>query len=109
MAAASKKADQIRDDTADVYEQANADFKDTISAIADAISALEDAGETTESLVQKQAGKILALVQTRITEEQRSALASYANGRPEQKAAGDRGAHVDKYVFKSGNVIELLK
>jgi len=32
-----------------------------------------------------------------------------AYGRPDQKAAGDLNKHVDKYDFKSENVIELLK
>jgi len=42
------------------------------------------------------------------TEEQRNALQSFAQ-KPKQLAKGDLAAHVDKYDFKSENVIELLK
>merc|ERR1719316_641150 len=36
-------------------------------------------------------------------------MESFAAKRPKQLAAGDEAAHVDKYDFKSENVIELLK
>merc|ERR1719379_2175602 len=48
---------------------------------------------------------VLMLVQASITSEQSSALETFANG----TGPGGRDAHVDKYAFKSGNVIELLK
>merc|ERR1719486_981446 len=51
-----------------------------------------------------------------MTKRQRQGLQSYVAGgpqddkpRPKQLAAGDLDAHVDKYDFKSENVIELLK
>merc|ERR1719316_1429786 len=64
---------------------------------------MEEAGEETESLVQRQVGKVLSLIQERITVEQRNTLVSFVKG------PGGKDAHVDKYAFKSGNVIELLK
>jgi hypothetical protein len=36
-------------------------------------------------------------------------LQAFGAQRPDQKASGDKAAHVDKYDFKSENVIELLK
>merc|ERR1719486_1014642 len=51
-----------------------------------------------------------------MTKRQRQGLQSYVAGgpqddkpRPKQLAEGDLEAHVDKYDFKSENVIELLK
>merc|ERR1719486_570973 len=51
-----------------------------------------------------------------MTKRQRQGLQSYVAGgpqddkeRPTLKAEGDMEAHVDKYDFKSENVIELLK
>merc|ERR1719160_2443563 len=43
------------------------------------------------------------------TVQQRKVLEEFAKPRPDQLAAGDLDAHVDKYDFKSENVIELLK
>merc|ERR1711982_202007 len=45
---------------------------------------------------------------TGVKAEQRDALAMLLQ-KPDQLAEGDRAAHVKKYNFKSGNVIELLK
>merc|ERR1719238_1055215 len=51
---------------------------------------------------------VLSLIGLKATEQQRKGLEAFA-GRPDQLAAGDEAAHVDKYDFKSENVIELLK
>merc|ERR1719377_61090 len=51
---------------------------------------------------------VLSLIGLKATETQRKGLEAFA-GRPDQLAAGDEAAHVDKYDFKSENVIELLK
>merc|ERR1719498_1982670 len=62
-------------------------------------------------LTQRKVKNLIALVSMKATEEQLKTLVSFAAPpkRPELKAAGDDAAHVDKYDFKSENVIELLK
>merc|ERR1719215_521802 len=52
---------------------------------------------------------VLSLVSLKVTDTQRNVLESFSAGRPKQLAEGDESAHVDKYDFKSENVIELLK
>merc|ERR1719377_322344 len=61
-------------------------------------------------LAQRHVRGLVALVSVRATEKQLEALVNFADPkRPDQLAAGDKKAHVDKYDFKSENVIELLK
>merc|ERR1719498_1449763 len=60
-------------------------------------------------LAQKHVKVVLALVSEKATHKQQQVLAAFAKPRPDQLAAGDLDAHVDKYDFKSENVIELLK
>merc|ERR1719506_531276 len=105
------------------YEDANTDFQSTITAINKCIAAMESAETKTEksaSLAQHHVKMVLALVSTKVSESQRSVLESFAQSkpgarkneaekRPKQLAAGDEEAHVDKYDFKSENVVELLK
>merc|ERR1740117_2240621 len=54
---------------------------------------------------------MLSLLAEKVTDKQIQVLQAFADPkkRPDQKAAGDLDAHVDKYDFKSENVIELLK
>jgi len=95
MEAAATKAKGDREDENDVYTKVLSDAKATIAAVEAALSAVSGAEKTTEGflLIQRSAKKVLALV----------------NQRPKQLAEGDLDAHVDKYDFKSENVIELLK
>merc|ERR1719498_2215725 len=60
-------------------------------------------------LAQKHVKVVLALVSEKTTEKQRSVLKEFTQQRPDQLAKGDLDKHVDKYDFKSENVIELLK
>merc|ERR1719326_2194837 len=60
-------------------------------------------------LAQRHVKMVLSLVSLTATENQRRVLEGFAKDRPDQLAAGDEAAHVDKYDFKSENVIELLK
>merc|ERR1719331_3041198 len=60
-------------------------------------------------LAQRQVRMVVSLISTKANEEQRQVLEEFAKPRPDQLAAGDLDAHVDKYDFKSENVIELLK
>merc|ERR1719352_673631 len=59
-------------------------------------------------LAQHHVKMVLSLIGLKATETQRKGLEAFAQ-RPDQLAAGDEAAHVDKYDFKSENVIELLK
>jgi hypothetical protein len=113
MEAAAKKAKEDRKDEADLYDKANKDFDSTIKAVEGCIKALEGAEGTTESmmLAQQHVKTVLSLVSLKASENQRLVLEAFAapKDRPDQLAAGDEAAHVDKYDFKSENVIELLK
>merc|ERR1719253_560743 len=60
-------------------------------------------------LAQRHVKVVLALVALKVTEGQRQTLEAFAAPRPDQLSAGDVEKHVDKYDFKSENVIELLK
>merc|ERR1719191_1816438 len=60
-------------------------------------------------LAQKRMKVVLSLVALKTDDRQRKTLEAFAEGKPKQLAAGDEAAHVDKYNFKSENVIELLK
>merc|ERR1719506_2167183 len=60
-------------------------------------------------LAQKHVKSLLSLISVKATETEQRLLEAFAKPRPDQLAAGDLDAHVDKYDFKSENVIELLK
>merc|ERR1719272_1541432 len=107
-------AKDLRAKESKAYKKANNDLFKTVKAVQACIDALSGAESKTESmmLAQKHVKTVLALVSLQASEEQRSGLEAFANAdpaRPDQLAAGDKGAHVDKYDFKSENVIELLK
>jgi len=111
LQASAKKAKEDRADEAALYDKANKDLDSTIKAVDGCIAALEGAESTTESmlLAQRHVKMVLALVSLKATESQQQVLSAFAKGRPDQLAAGDEAAHVDKYDFKYENVIELLK
>jgi len=112
--ASAIQAKKDRAGEAKLYSAANKDLDSTIKAVGSCITALEGAESKTESmmLAQHHVKMVLSLVSlnfgsSRLTDAQRNVLESY--GRPKQLAEGDEAAHVDKYDFKSENVIELLK
>jgi DNA repair exonuclease SbcCD ATPase subunit len=113
LAASAKAAKEKRAKEAALYDKANEDVTATIKAVEECIVALEEAEGETEGkmmLAQHRVKMVLALVGLKATEQQRKGLAAFAEEpRPELKAEGDLKAHVDKYDFKSENVIELLK
>lgn len=113
LAASAKSAEELRKKEADLYGKVNKDVEETIKAIEECITALEEAETQTEAkmmLAQHHVKMVLALVGLKATEQQRKGLAAFAEEpRPVLKAEGDEAAHVDKYDFKSENVIELLK
>lgn len=107
MDLAADKAKKQRKKANDLYKEASSDLSKTKQAVKDCIKALEDAGEAT-SFVQQKVKGVLALVELSVTQDQRQTLQQFTEP-VDVAAAGDRKAHVKKYSFKSGNVIELLK
>jgi len=109
--AAARKAKKIRDNEAGDYSEVLADAKATIKAVDDALTAMSGAETKTEGLLlaQSHVKKVISLISLSASEAQVSALQAFAQKRPKQLAKGDEAAHVDKYDFKSENVIELLK
>jgi len=110
LEASAKSAKDDRAADAKLYNQVAKDLDDTIKAVDGCIKALEGAEASTESmmLVQHQVKKLIALVSVKTSEQELKTLLNFAE-KPDQLAAGDKGKHVDKYDFKSENVIELLK
>merc|ERR1719174_1641033 len=101
MQAAGKKADEARDEARKLYEKNKQDLKDGIEAVENCEHEIEHAEEVAEASlvqkrVQKQAGKILSLLQ--VTEEQSKALRALVQAPP-----------VDEYAFKGGDTLELMK
>lgn len=107
MDLAAAKAKKQRKKANDLYKEASSDLSATKKAVKQCIKALEDAGEAT-SFVQQKVKGVLALVELSVTQDQRQTLQQFTEP-VDVKAAGDQKAHVKKYSFKSGNVIELLK
>jgi len=105
-----KEAENARNRDNGLYEESHTDKASTIEAMEQCITILEESKDAT-SLVsaQKKITKILALVET-MSDTQRDQLQTFASTDPEDvQAKGDDAAHVKKYNFKSGNIIELLK
>jgi len=111
--ASALAAKKLRKQEQDLYNKANKDLQNTIKSVGECISALEGAEGSTEKLLlaQKNVRGVMALISLKATEEQVQTLQDFADpkSRPDQLAKGDLDAHVDKYDFKSENVIELLK
>jgi len=104
-----KESENARNRDNGLYEEAHSDRASTIDAMEQCITILKESKDAT-SLVsaQKKIQKILALVE--MSDSQRDQLQTFASTDPEDvKAKGDEAAHVKKYNFKSGNIIELLK
>jgi DNA repair exonuclease SbcCD ATPase subunit len=114
LEASAKAAKENRAGEAKLYDKANADLESTIKAVGECITALENAESKTEAkllLAQHHVKMVLSLIAVKVTDGQRAVLESYAKpkARPDQLAEGDLNKHVDKYDFKSENVVELLK
>jgi len=107
------QAEKVRADEAALYKQALADYKGTIKAVGDALEGVKKAGtETKTGLLQAQhkAKQALALVGAFVTQEQRNAIESFVQDRQKPLLAdGDKSSSLEKYNFKSGNILELLQ
>jgi len=102
---------KARGQESDLYKLSVKEMGSTVKALGAAIKAVVGAQGSTEPkllLAQDHVRGLVALVSLTATEEEVKTLADFS-GRPTLKAKGDRKKHVDKYKFKSGNVIELLK
>jgi len=99
---ASSEATTLRGKQSSAYDTASENLGLTIKAIDDSLAAMEASQSKTEgsSLAQEQVRKIIALLHT---------TGKHLEVKPNLTAYGDREAHVDKYDFKSENVIEILK
>jgi chromosome segregation ATPase len=129
---AEEKAKEAREDENKLWEDADKDLEDTIKAIEDAVKALKES-EPADLVQRKKAiGKLMRapLMLAQLDVQQQDMLSNAANAerllssifgnaapapadsstpRPDLMAKGDLEKHQDVYVFKSGNVIELLK
>jgi DNA repair exonuclease SbcCD ATPase subunit len=112
LEAAADKAKKIRKETADLYEEANKDYKSTIKAIADAIKELDSSKAGAFVAFSPKVQAALALAEASSTDEAKRGMLSallQKPKRPKFEAKGDLKKHVKTYDFKSNNVIELLK
>jgi predicted nucleic acid-binding Zn-ribbon protein len=103
---ASAKAKKIREDEAKVYEEADADFEETIDAIQTCIDSLEGTkGDVDSLLAQKSVTKVLNLAALLVSEKEQTVLASFLQTMQQQP----KKPKAKVYSFKSQGVIELLK
>jgi uncharacterized coiled-coil protein SlyX len=114
LEASANAAKEDRESEAKLYAKVSKDLDDTIKAMGDCITALKDAETKTESmmLAQRRVKGLIALVSVKATEDQLRTLMNFAADGPGRSGKGDQGdlaKHVDKYDFKSENVVELLK
>jgi len=125
---ADTKAKHERDEEAKLYRAADADFTSTITAVDNALTAMETAQTNTDTgflQTNKKVRFALALASSQsLTEHQHSTISAFLQSgavttattttfaladRPDFLSKGNGSAHVKKYSFKSNSVIELLK
>lgn len=113
LEASAMQAKKVRADEASLFTSSRKDFSATIKAVGDALSSLKKAGTSTKTgllQAQRKAKQALALLGAFATEEQRAAVNEFLQqDAPPLLAKGDKAAALDKYNFKSGNVVDLLK
>jgi len=113
LEASAMQAKKVRADEASLFTSSRKDFTATIKAVGDALSSLKKAGTSTKTgllQAQRKAKQAMALLGAFATEEQRSAVNEFLReDAPPLLAKGDKAAALDKYNFKSGNVVDLLK
>jgi len=114
---AESKAEGQRNAGVDLYDDRTQSLKGTIAALKDAITALTDARQNTDSqLLQLRIEHVIEVARTKMSAEDVSLLTTAGSNstpsstrRPQLRASGDYEKHIDEYDFKSGGVIELLK
>jgi len=105
-----KESETARNSDNALYEESHTDKAATVEAMEQCITIMEESKDATSLVAaQKKITKVLALVET-MSDAQRDQLQTFASTDPEDvQAKGDDAAHVKKYNFKSGGIIELLK
>jgi hypothetical protein len=114
--AEGEKADEIRQEAADAYTQADKDLESSVKAIGEAVTAMEGAKDATASFVQVKFAKLiqLPLILEQLSEGQIKALGGKISEEPkagyDEMFAGGDFQHSDKtYDFKGDDIIKLLK
>jgi len=111
LSTSAKEALAASDKANALYEQVSADLQSTIDSVGECITAIKDSKDATSFIAaQKKVSGVVALLETHMSTEQRSALSHFAKTDPAAvMAAGDMQAHKKSYSFKGGNIEELLK
>jgi DNA repair exonuclease SbcCD ATPase subunit len=117
MEASAFQAKKVRADEAALYKSSLKDFSGTIKAVGEALDGLKKAGADTKTgllLAQQKAKQALNLIGPFASEEQRAAINEFLqeDGASIAKplfAKNDKAEALNKYDFKSGNVVELMK
>lgn len=109
--AALLSAGDMRRNAAGLYAAAHKDLGDTIAAIEDAISYMENAKtNTVGGLVQmNSSAKDAVQMAIALAAEVASKYQLVNATRPKLEAEGDNDDHIQDYAFKSHSVIEMLK
>merc|ERR1719446_227817 len=88
LQAAAKSSKEKDEDRNKLYLEKKQDLEDTVKAVGDAIAALQEAGKTDSFFqAQKSVRQVLALLATKVSDNQRSVLVNFAGEDP--KAMGD--------------------
>merc|ERR1712224_828471 len=96
---------KIREEEADTYKQADADFAETLDAIQQCIDALESTkGDVDSLLAQKSVKKVLNLASMLVSDKEQVVISSFL-----QEMQQPKKPKAKVYSFKSQGVIELLK
>jgi len=114
---AASEAKNMREEEAATYKAASKDYKATIQAVSDAVEGVKNAGVESKKgmfFAQTKAKQALAMVGAFASEEQRAGIQAFLHQDEASAVAPllggvDKAAALEKYDFKSGNVLELLK
>jgi chromosome segregation ATPase len=115
LQASDKEASEDDKERNKLYLQKEKDLKSTISAIDEAIKALEEASTTTDAklllsqhrLAQNRVRDIFALISLVASATEQNSLIQFVQ--EDADPSGDYNKHTKKYSFKSNSVTELLK
>merc|ERR1719454_970498 len=105
--AAMEKLDKEREEGKALYEKTSADLEVTISAVEEAIKIISESRGTNLLQLTPQVRRTLEMAEMLAPPGARADLAALLQA--PVMVSGDAAAHVKKYKFKSGNIIELLK
>lgn len=103
-----------RQDSTNLYSAESTSLNTTIQAITSALTAMQTSKQNTDpGLIQDKVEAVMAMAGSSVSSRQWSQFKAFLQAantsRPNLTAEGDYEAHIDKYSFKSGSVVELLK